>query len=418
MSNNLAPFQSHPTSAGAADTASNYVQTNLVSDIAGLGAMGVDPNLVNPWGVSFIVGNPFWISDQGSNVTTLYSVTDSTVVNSPVPVFTVNIPPTGGPGPTGQVSNTNAQSFHLTAPGDTSAALFIFADLNGTISAWNPGLGLDGSTAHVEATTPGAVYTGLAVNEAHTMLYAANDKAGTIDVFNSTFAPVDLGDHAFQTPGEIAARGLVPFNVTDIGGDVYVTYAPSGRAAQTMADLGDGAVAIFTESGKLEPHGVLLGGPHTPLAAPWGVAIAPNDFGQFSGDLLVGNFSFQHSEINAFDPQTHKLVGTIPISAGSGQTPGGLWTDPDFRGRRQRRRQPEHPLLHRRHRRRASWSVRRNHERAASWGIDADAFRCFRISPEAAACAAASGDAISAIVERHVVVLIEAGVADDAAQPR
>jgi uncharacterized protein (TIGR03118 family) len=127
-------------------------------------------------------------------------------------------------------------------------------------------------------------------------------------------------------PGQIAARGLVPFNVTDIGGDVYVTYAPSGRPAQTMADLGDGAVAIFTESGQLEPHGVLLGGPHTPLAAPWGVAIAPNDFGQFSGDLLVGNFSFLHSEINAFDPQNHQLVGTIPISAGSGQTPGGLWT--------------------------------------------------------------------------------------------
>ena len=323
MSNNLAPFQSDPTSAGAADAAI-YVQTNLVSDIAGL-AMATDPHLVNPWGVSFIVGNPFWISDQGSNSTTLYSV-DSTVVNSPVPVFTVNIPPTGGPGPTGQVSNTNTSSFHLTAPGDTSAALFIFADLNGTISAWNPGLGFNGSTAHVEATTPGAVYTGLAVNQAHTMLYAANDSAGTIDVFNSTFAPVDLGDHAFRTPGEIAARGLVPFNVTDIGGDVYVTYAPSGRAAQTTAGLGDGAVAIFTESGKLEPHGVLLGGPHTPLAAPWGVAIAPNDFGQFSGDLLVGNFSFLHSEINAFDPQTHKLVGTIPISAGSGQTPGGLWT--------------------------------------------------------------------------------------------
>src|SRR5712671_6760618 len=331
MSNNLAPFQSDPTSAGAADAAI-YVQTNLVSDIAGL-AMATDPHLVNPWGVSFIVGNPFWISDQGSNSTTLYSV-DSTVVNPPVPVFTVNIPPTGGPGPTGQVSNTNTSSFHLTAPGDTSAALFIFADLNGTISAWNPSLGLDGSTAHVEVTTPGAVYTGLAVNQAHTMLYAANDKAGTIDVFNSSFAPVDLGDHlgkdlgnhAFRTPGEIAARGLVPFNVTDIGGDVYVTYAPSGHTAQTMADLGDGAVAVFTERGQLEPHGVLLGGPHTPLAAPWGVAIAPNNFVQFSGDLLVGNFSFLHSEINAFDPQTHQLVGTIPISAGSGQTPGGLWT--------------------------------------------------------------------------------------------
>jgi uncharacterized protein (TIGR03118 family) len=254
-----------------------------------------------------------------------------TVVNSPVPVFAVNIPTTGGPaqGPTGQVNNTNPSSFHLTAPGDTGAANFIFADLNGEISAWNGGLGLNGSTAHVEHTTPGAVYTGLAINHAQTMLYAADTRGGKIDVFDHNFNPVDLGDlgnHAFRTPGEIEARGLVPFNVTDIGGHVYVTYAPAGRAAQIAAGEGDGAVAVFTESGKLEPHGVLLGGPQTPLAAPWGVAIAPSDFGQFGGDILVGNFSYLHSEINAFDPQTHKLVGTIPISAGSGQTPGGLWT--------------------------------------------------------------------------------------------
>jgi len=322
-----APFHSHPTSPDAADAAV-YVQTNLVSDIQGL-AMQTDPHLVNPWGVSFMGGSPFWISNQGDNSTTLYSVTDSTDVNDPVPVFTVHIPTTdsGPQGPTGQVSNTNAQSFHLTAPGDTSAASFIFANLNGTISAWNGGLGTDGSTAHIEVTTPGAVYTGLAVNEAHTMLYAANDSAGTIDVFNSSFDPVDLGHHAFRTPGQIAARGLVPFNVTDIGGDVYVTYAPSGgRAAQITADEGDGAVAIFSESGKLEPHGVLLGGHHSPLAAPWGVAKAPDNFGQFSGDLLVGNFSFLHSEINAFDPKTHKFEGTIPIFAGSGNMPGGLWT--------------------------------------------------------------------------------------------
>src|SRR5260370_38052635 len=132
------------------------------------------------------------------------------------------------------------------------------------------------------------------------MLYAANDSAGTIDVFNSTFAPVDVGDQAFRTPGEIAARGLVPFNVTDIGGDVYVTYAPSGRAAQTTADLGDGAVAIFTESGQLAPHGVLLGGPHTPLAAPWGVAIAPDHFRQFRGDPLAAKFSLPPTAIHAF----------------------------------------------------------------------------------------------------------------------
>jgi uncharacterized protein (TIGR03118 family) len=323
-----APFHSHPTSPDAADAAV-YVQTNLVSDIPGLATL-TDPNLVNPWGVSFLPNSPFWISDQHTNLATLYSVQGSTDVSFPA-FREVHIPTTasGPQGPTGQVSNTNASSFILDSdgvpgpsPGDASAR-FIFADLNGTISAWNPGLG---TTAHVEVTTPGAVYTGLAVNEAHTMLYAANDSAGTIDVFNSSFDPVDLGHHAFRTPGQIAARGLVPFNVTDIGGDVYVTYAPSGRAAQTTAGEGDGAVAIFSESGKLEPHGVLLGGHHSPLAAPWGVAKAPDNFGQFSGDLLVGNFSFLHSEINAFDPQTHHFEGTIPIFAGSGNTPGGLWT--------------------------------------------------------------------------------------------
>jgi uncharacterized protein (TIGR03118 family) len=321
---NSALFPSDPTSASAADAAS-YVQTNLVSDIDGL-AQATDPHLVNPWGVSFNPGSPFWVSNQGTNSTTLYAVTDSTDVNSPVPLFTVNIPTTdtGPQGPTGQVSNTNASSFHLT-DGNHSSASFIFADLNGTISAWNASLGTNGSTAEIEVTTPGAVYTGLAVNDAHTMLYAANTRAGTIDVFNSSFDPVDLGHHAFRTPGQIEARGLVPFNVTDIGGEVYVTYAPPGREAQTTAASGEGAVAIFSESGKLEPHGVLLGGPHSPLAAPWGIAIAPDNFGQFSGDLLVGNFSFQNSEINAFDLQTHKFEGTIPISAGSGHTPGGLW---------------------------------------------------------------------------------------------
>jgi uncharacterized protein (TIGR03118 family) len=314
---NTSALQFGSTSADSTDAVS-FVQTNLVSDLAGLDAKVTDPNLVNPWGVSFFGISPFWISDQGKDVATLYAVTGSTGTNvSQVPLV-VSIPHAATPphGPTGQVSNTNDQSFMLNG----ASAHFIFANLDGTISAWN-----GGNSATVEAMTPNAVYTGLAINSAQTMLYAANDSAGTIDVFNSSFGSVDLGHNAFKTPGQIAARGLVPFNVTDIGGDVYVTYAPAGHAAQTMAGLGDGAVAIFSESGKLEPHGVLLGGPHTPLAAPWGVAIAPNDFGQFSGDILVGNFSYLHSEINAFDPQTHKLVGTIPISTGS-EKPGGLWT--------------------------------------------------------------------------------------------
>jgi uncharacterized protein (TIGR03118 family) len=308
-------FQSALTSEGSAE-ASTYVQTDLVSNIPGL-ALQTDPNLINSWGVSFLPGTPIWVSDQGANATTIYSVTDSTGVSPEL--LKVDIPTTasGAQGPTGQISNTNPSSFTL---GDGSSALFIFANLNGTISAWN--LGLFGQPAEVEVTTPGAVYTGLAVNEAHTMLYAANDSAGKIDVFNSSFQPVNLGDHAFKTPGKIAAQGLVPFNVTDIDGNVYVTYAPPGHTAQTQADLGDGAVAVFTESGKLEPSKTLSGGS---LASPWGVAIAPSDWGQFSNDLLVGNFSYLHSEINAFDPKNGKFEGTIPISAGSGNMPGGLW---------------------------------------------------------------------------------------------
>jgi uncharacterized protein (TIGR03118 family) len=209
----LAPFQSDPTSAADAAITSEYVQTNLVSDIPGLATL-LDPHLVNPWGVSFRLTSPFWISNQGDDTATLYRVTGSIGV-SPVDLV-VDIPTTaGGPqGPTGQVSNPNPSTFILDDLIGGSA-FFIFANLNGQISGWNPA---HGTTAHVEVTTPGAVYTGLAINEAHTMLYAANTSAGTIDVFDSSFDPVDLGDHAFQTPGQIAARGLVPFNVTEIGG--------------------------------------------------------------------------------------------------------------------------------------------------------------------------------------------------------
>jgi hypothetical protein len=127
--------------------------------------------------------------------------------------------------------------------GDGNSAHFIFANLNGTIAAWDTG-----TTAFIQVTTPGAVYTGLAINGAQTQLYAANDVGtSSIDVFDSTFAPVSLAGGAFVDP--VLPAGLVPFNVQEIGGNVYVTYAPAGRAAQTSAPLGAGAVAIFDEDG-------------------------------------------------------------------------------------------------------------------------------------------------------------------------
>ena len=310
------------TSAWRAE-ASPFVQTDLVSDIAGLGTI-TDPSLENPWGVSHPAGGPFWISDQGTNLTNLWAVTGPTTVTKMTgvnpPTGNIAIPPggTGAVGPTGQVNNANTSSFLVGNGGNGGSAHFIFANLNGTISAWDTG-----ATSFVQVTTPGANYSGLAVNQAQTQLYAANQAGtGSINVFNSAFAPVSLGAGAFATPAAIGALGLVPFNVQDIAGKVYVTYAPSGLANQRAATAGMGAVAVFTESGTLLQ--TLSNG--SQLAAPWGIALAPAAFGQFGGDLLVGNFSFVDSEIDAFDPTTGAFEGSIPVDPGIGNTPGGLWS--------------------------------------------------------------------------------------------
>src|SRR6516165_4319988 len=215
------------------------VQTNLVSDIPGLATI-TDSALKNPWGVSHSSTSPFWVSNQGTSTATLYSVTDETnvmkVTGVNPPTGNIAIPTTaaGPQGPTGQVNNTNPSSFLVNKGGDGGPAHFIFANLNGTISAWDKG-----PTAFIQVTTPGAVYTGLAINGAQTRLYAANDvPPGRIDVFDSSFTSLSLGSGAFVDPS--LPTGLVPFNVQDIGGDVYVVYAPAERPAEISAPLGAG----------------------------------------------------------------------------------------------------------------------------------------------------------------------------------
>ncbi|HZU89119.1 MAG TPA: TIGR03118 family protein [Stellaceae bacterium] len=304
---------------GAIDaTAGPYVQTDLVSNLPGLATI-TDPDLANPWGVAHSATSPFWTSNQGTNTATLYAVTDSTQVskvNINPPAGNVQIPTTasGPQGPTGQANNTNAAAFPVGNGGDGGSAHFIFSNLNGTISAWDTG-----TTAHIQATTPGAVYSGLAINPAQTMLYAANDAgAGSVDAFNSAFAKVTTPG-AFTDPSLPA--GLVPFNVQDIGGTVYVTYAPSGLQNQRHATPGQGVVAAFHEDGTFIKN--LITG--SQLAAPWGITFAPSTFGQFADDLLVGNFSFDDSVINAFDPVTGAFLGSIPIDPGPGNMAGGLW---------------------------------------------------------------------------------------------
>jgi uncharacterized protein (TIGR03118 family) len=312
--------------AGGGAAHAQFKQTNLVSDIPGLAAL-TDQNLVNSWGVSNLPGSPFWISNQGTGTSSLYAVTGRTGVapanffpNPPGPNTNfVAIPPGPGlgVGPTGQVANPVGTSFGIAG----GPALFIFANLDGSISAWN-GSNINSATmnaATVVAPPSGDVYTGLAINSAGNLLYAANGAGtGSIDVYDGAFAET-TAPGGFVNP--TLPAGFVPFNVEDIGGKVYVTYAPAGRAAQTSATAGMGWVAVFDENGDFLQN-LVTGGP---LAAPWGMAIAPAGFGPFGGDLLVGNFSFVDSEINAFDATSGAFEGAIHVDPGAGNTPGGLW---------------------------------------------------------------------------------------------
>jgi uncharacterized protein (TIGR03118 family) len=286
--------------AGGGIAQAQFIQTDLVSDVTGLAEV-TDPNLKNPWGLSFLPGSPIWISNQGTSTSTLYPVAGVGVSATP---FTVSIPTTasGPQGPTGQVANAAMVGFDVGNGGNGKPADFIFANLNGSISAWNGAPSL--TQAITETSVAGASFTGLAINQAGTMLFAANDAgAGGIDVFNSSFGLVtNLAAGAFATPSAISSAGLVPFNVQDINGNVYVTYALSGHANQTDASKGEGAVAVFSETGTLKS--MTMGGQ---LASPWGVALAPAGFGEFGGDLLVGNFSTADPVIDAFNPNTWAL---------------------------------------------------------------------------------------------------------------
>jgi uncharacterized protein (TIGR03118 family) len=294
--------------AGARGQAATYVQTDLVSDIPNLAAI-TDPELKNSWGLTFRMTSPFWVADAGTSVATLYTVAGSTTVSK------VNINGTGfvtvAGGPTGTVGNsTGSFAVSMASGGNGNAANFIFAGLSGSISAWNTG-----TTAFVQATTPGAAYTGLAINQAQTLLYAANNAAGTVDVFNNVYTKVTVPG-GFLDPNLPA--GFAPFNVQDINGKVYVTYAPT---ANPTTAVGQGVVNVFNENGVLQQRLATNG----TLASPWGIALAPSGFGQFGGDLLVGNFSSSESFISAFDPTTGTFLGMIPIDVGANK-PGGLWS--------------------------------------------------------------------------------------------
>ena len=296
-----------PGSAGAA--AGGYVQENLVSDQQGV-AQKTDPLLVNAWGMSRGANTPVWVSDNGADVTTLYSGAVPGNPESPVvSPLTVTIP--GGGAPTGQVFN-DTSAFLL--PGTTTAARFIFIGEHGDLSAW-----AGGAAATLVGHTDGAVYKGLALAHSPSgpMLLAANFHDNRIDVFDSTFTPVPSAG-MFSDP--TLPGGYAPFNVAEIGGQIFVTYAKQdAEGMDDVAGPAHGFVDVYTTSGawvkRFATHGV--------LNSPWGMTIAPADFGQFSGDLLIGNFG--DGRIHAFDPSTGAVLGILRGTAGRPLAIDGLW---------------------------------------------------------------------------------------------
>jgi uncharacterized protein (TIGR03118 family) len=270
---------------------------------------------------------------KGASVATLYTVNGLTATRAGGPLV-VPIPTTAPPtGPTGQVNNST--SFFLTDQSGTSTtAHFIFANLNGGIYAWSAA----GNPAKLAAATPGAVYTGLAIGGASAsapFLFAANVAQGRIDVFDGTFTNVtNTPALAGKFVDPNLPAGLVPFNVQKIGGfggNIYVTHAPGGPPAnQSGATLGQGAVAVFKPDGTFVEQLITGTTNGSRLTAPWGVALAPADFGPFSNDLLVGNFAYGNlngilnpggGEIDAYNPITGAFLGTLD----SNTAWQGLW---------------------------------------------------------------------------------------------
>jgi uncharacterized protein (TIGR03118 family) len=270
--------------------ASGYVETTLVTDVT-------DPNhdLVNPWGISLSPTSPFWISDNGTGKATLYNSAgvkqQGLVVSMPAGSFNV----------TGQVFNGTAGNFH----GDA----FVFATENGTITGWRGALG---STAETLFTVAGAIYKGLAISTAKDTLYGANFKAGTIDVFSSAGLTASFSDPTVPA-------GYAPFNVQNVNGKLYVTYALRGATGDDVAGAGHGYVSVFDPVAhtfsRLVSQGV--------LDSPWGLAFAPTTFGALSGDLLVGNFG--DGTINAFNPLNGTFLATLSDGNGTPLVNDGLW---------------------------------------------------------------------------------------------
>jgi uncharacterized protein (TIGR03118 family) len=296
-----------------ASFAQHYTRTDLTTNSSSVSsAPNIDPNLVNAWGLSRATSSPWWISDNGTGLSTLYDL------NGVAQSLVVTIPPPankkGPSAPTGTVFNYTT-SFEV-APGQP--AIFIFVTEDGTISGWNPVVNLGEAVRMVNH--PGkAIFKGcaIAMTSAGPRLYATNFQTGKVEVYNGHFNRL-ANEEVFNDAS--LPTNFVPFGIQNVGGDIVVTYAhrsPGSEDEDHGAGMGD--VRVFDTKGN-----VLLRLQHgNYFNAPWGVAIAPGDFGAFSHRLLIGNFG--DGRIHAFNAFTGKFEGTLLDTNGGALWIDGLW---------------------------------------------------------------------------------------------
>ena len=336
----------------AVTQAQHYTQKNLVSDIsqpdnADKTKVVLDKNLKNPWGLTRSSGSPWWVGNNNSGTSTVYGSDGTTATpagflpDPPGSLFNnfVIVPSPGfAPGtqsaPTGVVFNGSPTDFILdkgTPAG--KQAIFIFATEDGTISGWNPGanvakgakppsinavLEVDNSD---NGSTNGAVYKGATSAEVggKKFLYVTNFRSAKVEVYDSAFKRVHLDEDAFEAEG--IPRGFAPFNVQNVGGTLFVTYAKQDALRHDpVGGDGLGFVELFSPSGKHIGH--LEHGDW--MNAPWGVVWTTRDFGEFSNAILVGNF--RSGWIAAFNGFTHKFLGFVENPDNSLMTIDGIWS--------------------------------------------------------------------------------------------
>jgi uncharacterized protein (TIGR03118 family) len=309
-----------------------FVETNLVSDVAGLAAH-TDPAVVNPWGFTENPRGDFLLSNNGSGNAALFAA-DGTALGAPI----VIPPPAGSKAgatsaPTGQVANATAD-FVIMEGGRSAPAAVLFATEDGTIAGFNSSVDPSQAILGADRSASGAVYKGLAAGSAGgaNYLYATNFHSGTVDVFDTNFALHTFSADQFTDPN--APAGFAPFGIKNIDGALFVTFAKQDAAMHDdVAGAGNGFIDEFSTSGRLLMRfasGTAAGGTVDALNSPWGMAVAPDGFGKFGGALLVGNFGDSH--VSAFDRKTGMFLGQLDGANGQPLVLDGGFKGPDTKG--------------------------------------------------------------------------------------